>query len=920
MPQGPEDKARENIDQLLIDAGWIVQDMKESNIMAKLWVAIREFPIPWQWEADYLLYVDGKAIWVIEAKKEGDTLTGVEIQAEWYGMNFPKLIDCRKRPLPFSYESTGIETRFTNHLEPDARSREVFAFHKPETLLEWVKKDKQPLERLKVMPELITKGLRPAQIEAINKLEKSLADNRNKSLIQMATWSGKTFTACNFAYRLIKFGWAKRILFLVDRGNLWRQTHKEFQQFTTPDDGRKFTEIYNVQNMKSNHIDDIAVVSISTIQRMFSMLSGHEIDEDIEEQSMFDDSNILFKEVEPIKYNPNFPIESFDYIVVDECHRSIYNLWRQVLDYFDAKIIWLTATPSKQTIWFFDNNLIMEYNHERAVADWVNVDFGVYKITTEITDQWSRIEAWYYIDKRHKLTRKVIQEKLDEDILYEAWDVDRSVVVPDQIRTIIKTFRDKMFTEIMPGRTEVPKTLIFAKSDNHAEDIVKIVRDEFGKWNDFCQKITYKTTGRRPEELLQDFRNSYNPRIAVTVDMIATGTDIKPLEIVMFMRDVKSQLLFEQMKGRWVRVMNQADYQSVTPDNNVKTHFVIVDAVWVCERDRSDMKPLERQPNVSFEKLLQAVSVGNTHPDVVSTLVSRLIRLEKSFNDDQKKVLEEISGIQLKQLCHNIVEATEEDVIGQAIREEHNLKPNEEYTEEQYEEKRKELVKKALKPIYDPKYRDKILEIKKDNEQVIDIVSIDKLIFSGFSEEAKSSAKNLIDNFQEFLEEHKDELELVKAYYSKSYKNRISYKDLKEFTTHIEAKPLLSRPELIWNAFRTMYPEKVMETDQFSTTDFIPMIEFMGHNKAILQPYKYTINEKYWEWLEEMKAEGKEFTPEQLSWLELMKDEIANSVELTMDSFEYGMLGQKWWLGWVDKVFDGSLSKLVESMNSVLVE
>ena len=920
MPQNPEAKARENIDQLLIDAGWDIQDMKELNIMAKLWVAVREFPIKWYGEADYLLYVDGKAIGVIEAKKEWDTLTGVETQSAKYSDNFPDYVDCWKKPLAFSYQSTGIETRFTNHMEPEAKSRNVFAFHRPETLLERVKKNKQPLELLKDMPELIIKWLRPAQIEAINKLEKSLADNRPKSLIQMATWSGKTFTACNFAYRLIKFGGAKRILFLVDRGNLARQTHKEFQQFTTPDDGRKFTEIYNVQNMKTNHIDDVSNVSIATIQRMFSMLSGHEIDEELEEQSMFDDNNILLKDVEPIKYNPNFPIESFDYIVVDECHRSIYNLWRQVLDYFDAKIIGLTATPSKQTIGFFDNNLIMEYNHERAVADWINVDFWVYKITTEISDKWSKVEAWYYIDKRHKLTRKVMQEKLDEDMIYWEQDIDRSVVVPDQIRTIIKTFRDKLSTEIMPGRTEVPKTLIFAKTDNHAEDIVKIVRDEFGKWNDFCQKITYKTTGKKPEELLQDFRNSYNPRIAVTVDMIATGTDIKPLEIVFFMRDVKSQLLFEQMKWRWVRVMNKADYQQVTPDNDVKTHFVIVDAVWVCERDRSDMKPLERQPNVSFEKVLQAVAMGNTHPDVISTLVSRLIRIEKSFTEEQKKILQEIWWVKLKQLCHNIVESTEEDIIVKSVREKHNLKPNEEPSNQQYEDTRKELVKTALKPIYDPNYRKKLLEIKQDNEQVIDIVSIDKLIYSWFSAEAKSSAKNLIDNFQEFLEEHKEELELVKAYYSKSYKNRVSYKDLKEFTTHIEAKPLLRDPELIWTAFKTMYPEKVMETDQFSTTDFIPMIEFAGHNKAILQPYKYTINEKFGERLEEMKVEWKKFTPEQSEWLELMKDEIANSVELTMDSFDYGMLGQKWWLGWVDKVFDGSLSKLVESMNSVLVE
>ncbi len=584
----PEQKAREIIDDLLIKAWWVIQDMKELDIYANLWVAVREFPIPWQGEADYLLYVDWKAIGVIEAKKVWETLTGVEIQSAKYSDAFPDYVDCYKKPLPFSYQSTGVETRFTNHLEPDPRSRKVFAFHRPETLLERVKLEKQWLEKLQSMPELRKEKLRPAQIEAIVNLEKSLALNRPRQLIQMATWSGKTFTACNFIYRLIKFGGAKRVLFLVDRWNLGRQTLKEFQQFETPDDGRVFTDIYNVQYLKTPVVDDVSKVTISTVQRMYSMLAGKEVDEELDEHSLFE--NPLDFQPDPIEFNADYPIETYDYIVIDECHRSIYNLWRQVLEYFDAKLIGLTATPSKQTIGFFDNNLVMEYNHERAVADWVNVDYGVYRIITEVTQWWGKIEKWFYVDKRNKLTRKISQELLDEDIIYSPEDLDRSVVVPDQIRTVIRTFRDNLFTEIFPWRSEVPKTLIFAKSDSHAEEIVNIVREEFGKWNDFCQKITYKTTGKKPEDLIQDFRNSYNPRIAVTVDMIATGTDIKPLEVVMFLRDVKSQLLFDQMKWRWVRIINSTDYSQVTPDNWNKTHFIIVDAVWVCERDRSMTK------------------------------------------------------------------------------------------------------------------------------------------------------------------------------------------------------------------------------------------------------------------------------------------------------------------------------------------
>ena len=388
----------------------------------------------------------------------------------------------------------------------------------------------------------------------------------------MATGSGKTFTAANFTYRLAKFGKAKRILFLVDRGNLGRQARKEFEQFVTPDDGRKFSELYVVQHLSSNVLDPTAKVVIGTIQRMYSMLQGQEeLPEEADEVSSFEAAPILTKEPLPVAYNPKIPIETFDIIITDEAHRSIYNLWRQVLEYFDAFVIGLTATPSKQTLGFFKQNLVMEYDHERAVADGVNVDFDVYEIRTQISQAGATVEAEQFVDKRDRQTRQRRWEQLDEDLTYDASQLDRAVVAEDQLRTVICTFRDRLFTEIFPGRTEVPKTLIFAKDDSHAEDIVRVVREEFGKGNDFCVKITYKTTGAKAEDLLASFRNSYHPRIAVTVDMIATGTDVKPIEIVFFMRSVRSRTFFEQMKGRGVRVINDTDLRAVTPDARAKT-------------------------------------------------------------------------------------------------------------------------------------------------------------------------------------------------------------------------------------------------------------------------------------------------------------------------------------------------------------
>ncbi|MBI4286867.1 MAG: DEAD/DEAH box helicase family protein [Chloroflexi bacterium] len=539
----PEEKARQKIDQQLAAAGWVVQDLKELNMGASLGVAVRESPLK-SGEADYLLFVDRKAVGVVEAKPEGTTLSGVADQSGKYLVGFPANLPHVMEPLPFAYETTGIETFFRDLRDPEPRSRRVFAFHRPETLGEWSSQADTLRARLRHLPGLLTQGLRDCQIEAIGNLEKSFADARPRGLIQMATGSGKTYTAVSFVYRLIKFANAKRVLFLVDRSNLGRQTLREFQQYVTPDDGRKFTELYNVQHLTSNTLDPVSRVCITTIQRLYSMLSGEpEYDATLEEKSGFDTLPYLEKPKDVV-YNPKIPIETFDFIITDECHRSIYHLWRQVLEYFDSFINGLTATPSKQTLGFFNQNLVMEYSHERAVADAVNVGYEVYRIKTRITEQGSKVDAGYYIDKRDRLTRKKRWELLDTELEYAASQLDRSVVAPDQIRTIIRIFRDKLFTEIFPGRKEVPKTLIFAKDDSHAEDIVGIVREEFGKGNDFCKKITYKTTGEKPEDIIASFRNSYNPRIAVTVDMISTGTDIKPLECLLFMRDVKSMVYF----------------------------------------------------------------------------------------------------------------------------------------------------------------------------------------------------------------------------------------------------------------------------------------------------------------------------------------------------------------------------------------
>lgn len=382
----PEQEARQQIDRLLAQAGWVLQDRDAFDRSAALGVAVREFQMP-AGPCDYLLFVGGKAAGVIEAKKKGVTLSGVAEQAEKYMGALPPHLARWDDILIYDYESTGEETFFRDMRDPRPRSRRLFAFHRPETLLEWVQQPDTLRKRLQALPPLDPRGLRDCQVEAITGLERSLAEDRPRALIQLATGAGKTFTACSFSERLIRHAGAKRILFLVDRNNLGDQTLKEFQNFHPPGAAHRFTDTYIVQHLHSHRIDPDAKVVITTIQRLYSMLRGEDLPEEEEEGSGFEKWQGEEGEIPPLAYNPDIPIETFDFIVTDECHRSIYGLWRQVLEYFDASIIGLTATPSKHTLGFFNQNLVAEYPYERSVADGVNVGYEIYRIRTRVTEE-----------------------------------------------------------------------------------------------------------------------------------------------------------------------------------------------------------------------------------------------------------------------------------------------------------------------------------------------------------------------------------------------------------------------------------------------------------------------------------------------------------------------------------------------------
>ena len=894
----PEQQARQQIDALLTAGGWVIQDYNRVDPSAAFGIALREAPMRSGF-ADYLLIAGRRPVGIIEAKKAGTHLSGVADQSAAYGHNLPDLFQSSE-PLRFYYESTGDETFFRDIADPAPRSRRVFAFHKPETLAEWQAQPETLRARLRHLPALATAGMRDCQIEAIAGLERSLAEDRPRALIQMATGAGKTFTACAFTYRLIAHAGAGRVLFLVDRANLGRQAKTEFEQFTVPDSGRKFTELYNVQHLLSNALDPVCRVTICTIQRLYSMLRGEKLAEDLDEVSGFELSAADGRKRD-VEYNPALPIETFDVIVTDECHRSIYNLWRQVLEYFDAHLVGLTATPSKQTIGFFDQNLVMEYGHDRAVADRVNVGYDVYRIRTAVTEQGATVEKGFYVDKRSKETRAVRWERLDEDLTYAANDLDRSVVVPSQIRTVLQAFREALFTELFPGRTMVPKTLIFAKDDSHAEDIVHLCREVFGRGNDFCKKITYKAYNpetrryEKSEHLIQEFRTSPQLRIAVTVDMIATGTDIKPLECLLFLRDVRSRVYFEQMKGRGTRVLSPTELQAVSgADASVKDHFVIVDAVGVCESDKTDSRPLDRQPTVKLDKLLLGVALGKRDEDALTTLAARLARLDCALEPQQRGRVAEVAGAAPAALSAALLRAVDPDAAAQ--------RAGAGADRVQLAAAREELIAAACAPFERPAVRDALLELKRVSEQTIDKVTIDTVTAQGFDDQAREKAESSVRSFREYIDQHRAEIAALQILYSRPYAQRLTEAALKELEEKLAGADAAWTPERLADAYRHLQPDRVRgQLRRF--TDLVSLVRFALEQEPVLEPFAAHVERRFADWLAAKTAAGVTFTADQRAWLEKMRDYVIASGSVDRDHLEadnvlgpmYGTFGERLW-------------------------
>lgn len=909
----PEQRAREVIDRKLLQSGWIIQDVKSLNPMAAMGVAVREFPTS-TGEVDYALFVEGVPVGVVEAKKSeaGEDITAVEKQSARYANSSFKWVKCEYR-IRFAYEATDKLTRFTDYADIKYRSRKVFSFHRPETLAALLKQPDTLRNNMKHFPPLDTTGFLQCQITAIQNLDASFAHNKPRALVQMATGAGKTFTAITSVYRLLKYGKMNRVLFLVDTRSLGEQAEREFLAYRPSDDPRSFSQIYGVHRLKSAYIPEGVQVCISTIQRMYSILKGEELDASAEETSFYEYVTADTKAPKDVVYNAKYPPEFFDCIIVDECHRSIYNVWSQVLEYFDAFIVGLTATPDNRTFAFFNENVVSEYPREQAIIDCVNVGEDVFLIETQIGKNGALIMK-QMIETRSRLSREKRWKQMDEDVDYKPPQLDREIVNPSQIRAVIRTFKENVFTTLFPRRKEVPKTLIFAKTDSHADDIIQIVRDEFNEGNTFCQKITY--SAENPEGILSEFRNGYNPRIAVTVDMIATGTDVKPIECLIFMRDVRSKNYFEQMKGRGTRTLSKDDLQKVSPSaTENKDHFVIVDAVGVTKSKKSSTRTLERKPSVSMKELMMNVVLGARDENTLTSLANRVIRLNSRMTASEKKGFEETVGLPAGRVAEQLLDAFDEDVIAQKAQADFATASP---TPQQLTQSKKALIAQAITPFLSPEARDYMENVRRNHDQIIDNVNLDTVLFAGFDVQQEANAERAIQTLRDFIAENRDEIIALRILYDQRYKDRpMAISRLKALYEKLKAKGVTV--ERLWDCYAIQKPGKVKGGTLGQLADLVSIIRFEMGYADHLAPFADRVNYNFMQWTLRRNAGAVHFTDEQMEWLRLIKDHIAVSLSVEPEDLELSPFDRRGGLGRFYEVFGAHYEDILREMNVELV-
>ena len=859
----PEDIARAAIDRRLVICGWVVQSRSDMNVGSGQGIAVREFQTA-SGPVDYALFVDRRLCGVIEAKPEGRTLSGFPVQAERYMAGAPEYLVREAGQVRFEYVASPTEILFRDHADPAPVSRRVFAFHRPATLSRWLKEPGTLRRQLQSMPPLNREGLRDCQVEATNAVEASLARNHPRALVQMATGAGKTFTAATLSYRLLAHAGFRRILFLADRANLVRQTRDEYLAYRPPETGRSFAELYNVQKLGPAGLDAGAQVVVATIQRVYAALTGAR-------KNLRSSAARRARRSRPTIGKSRLRASTSS---------SPTNAIARSTEHGGRCSTILTpsssASPRRRhytrwatSIGIWSRNILTSVRWSTAST----LDLEVFRIRTEIGERGATVKAGYDLPVRDKRTRAERYETLTEDFSYAPSDLDKTVIAPNQIRTVIEAYRDSLFTELFPGRREVPKTLVFAKDDHHAEEIVGIVRDVFGKGNDFAKKITYRADGGDPDLLIRQFRNDFNPRIAVTVDMIATGTDVKPIEALIFLRDVKASQYFEQMKGRGARTIAPEKLREVTPDAEAKTRFVLIDAVGVTESLKSVSQPLDRDRKIAFEKLIEQIAAGRRDEDAFATLAARLAALDRRIGDRDRSRIAMQAGLDPAGLAARLLDAVDPDTLARRV-------PRDAPEAVQTRE-RIAAMDEAARVFDDPALRRLLVEVKQAADIRIDSITTDAVVSSGW--DAKKAGEE-IERFKRFLDEKRDELLALQILYRLPHvQRRLTYQALDDLRDAMRRPPWLLQPPDIWRAYKRLAADKVRGNPANTLADIVMLVRYAIGEAETLEPLPALVAGRFNLWLGREERAGRLYSDEQKVWLAAIRDHLAVNVEATID-------------------------------------
>lgn len=807
----PEEKARKKIDLMLKKAGWSIVPREEYSPGISA-AAVEEGILKGNLEADYLLFLEGKAIGVLEAKKESVSLDDIVAnQAENYTHQLLPMYQYWEKPLPLIYLSNGKELLFKNAKISGSTYQKLDAMHTPKEMVKLAGIN----SFFAGLPTLDPKGLRDCQYEAITNLEASFRNSQRKALIVLATGAGKTFTACLAVYRFLAYTPARRVLFLVDRNNLGKQAEGAFGDFKLTENGEPFSTIYTTERLRSGKISDKTNLVICTIQRLFSVITGQELQDDDDGESSFE------SDTQPdVELNGKLllPPDFFDLIIVDECHRSIYGRWRKVLEYFkEARIIGLTATPGDETMAFFNNNRVVNYTLEKSIVDEINVDCRVYRIRTSATENGGEIHKG---EKYREITTYTGEKRMTravEATPYQTNDLDRAVINPEQIKLVLESYKNAVYSELYPSRDPniayIPKTLIFAKSDAHADNIIKIIREQVfpGQCPEFAQKITYSAGDSNA--LIKNFRNDKKFRIAVTVTLVATGTDVKPLEVLIFMRDVNSESLYVQMKGRGVRTITDDALRNVTPNADSKDIFYLVDAIGVTEHVKNSQAPEPTDGvNISLEKLLEQITHGYLPDDNLRLLAARLARINSKSTEEQRAEFTDLAGMEMKEIASNIYEAFENGSLAAAPFESSN-QPN-------------ELRKALVQPLALHEKARKFLLILNAGFVKILQPGRDTLISTGFSVE---NAQETITKFEEYVQTHRDEEEALRII-AENTGEPITYAMLEDLKKKFLAANSQFSIDNLWHSYKVVNQDTVVPfkdaTEKEALTNLIQLVRF----------------------------------------------------------------------------------------------